>query len=70
MKKLILGLIQTTLSPFIIIFGSYALNQFKVSEMAGNFAAFMGGVSIVFNFCIGCALIIKGYQETKTFEGW
>lgn len=70
MKKIILGLCQTTLSPFIIILGYYAISQFKVAEGAMIFASVMGGLSVFFNFVIGCALIIRGYQEEKTFEGW
>lgn len=70
MNKLICGLIQTTLSPFIIIFGYFLISKFHVSKEAMIFASIMGGISIVFNFCIGCALIIRGYQDLNTFEGW
>lgn len=70
MKKIVIGLLQTTLSPFVIILGSYLISSFKVSEEAMIFASVMGGISIVFNFCIGCALIIRGYQDAETFKGW
>ena len=70
MKKIILGLVQTTLSPFIIIFGSYLLQSFNVDGGVMLFASIMGGVSIVFNFVIGCLLIVRGYQDEGTFKGW
>lgn len=70
MKKIILGLLQTTLSPFIIILGYNIISQFRVNEGALIFASVMGGLSICFNFVIGTLLIIKGYQELKAFDGW
>ena len=70
MKKIVIGLLQTTLSPFVIILGYYLISSFKVSEGAMIFASTMGGASIIFNFCIGCALIIRGYQDAETFKGW
>lgn len=45
MKKITIGLCQTTLSPFIIILGYYILSSFKVSESAMIFASIMGGCS-------------------------
>ncbi len=70
MKKIVIGLLQTTLSPFIIIFGYYVLSIFKVPEGTMTFASWMGGISIVFNFVMGCALIVQGYKDEKTFKGW
>ena len=70
MKKIIIGLLQTTLSPFVIILGSYLINGFNVSEGTLIFASIIGGASIIFNFVIGCALIIRGYQDAETFKGW
>lgn len=70
MKKLILGLCQTTLSPFIIILGGSIIHNFEINSNVMTFACVMGGLSIVFNFVIGCLLIIKGYQDLKTFDGW
>ena len=70
MKKIAIGLLQTTLSPFIIITGYYLISNFNVSEGAMIFASIMGGASVVFNFVIGCALIIRGYQDAETFKGW
>jgi hypothetical protein len=70
MKKILIGLLQTTLSPFVVIFGYYAMATFKVPEGVMIFASTMGGLAIVFNFVIGCALIVRGYQDEKTFEGW
>jgi len=70
MRKIGIGLLQTTLSPFIIIMGYYLISSFKVSEGAMIFASIMGGCSVVFNFAIGCALIIRGYQDAETFKGW
>jgi hypothetical protein len=46
------------------------MSIFKVPEAVMIFASTMGGVAIVFNFIIGCALIIRGHQDEKTFEGW
>lgn len=70
MKKIILGTILTTMSPFISIIGYYLLSNFKVSEGAMMFASVMGSLSIILNFIIGCLLIIKGYQDERTFAGW
>jgi len=70
MKKIAIGLIQTTLSPFVIILGYYMISSFKVSEGAMVFASIMGGASVIFNFGMGCALIIRGYQDSETFKGW
>lgn len=70
MRKLILGLIQTTLTPFIILFGSYLIQTFNVNDGALIFASIMGGIGVIFNFIIGCLLIIRGYQEQGTFDGW
>lgn len=70
MKKILIGLLQTTLSPLLVILGYYALSYFKASENATTFAYILGGVSIVFNFIIGLLLIIRGYQESETFKGW
>ena len=70
MKKIILGLVQTTLSPFIIIFGSHLLQSFNMNEETMIFASVMGSISIIFNFIIGCLLIVRGYQDEGTFKGW
>jgi hypothetical protein len=70
MNKIIIGLLQTTLSPFVIILGYYLISSFKVPEGPMFFASVMGGISIGFNFIIGCALIIRGYQDQQTFKGW
>lgn len=70
MKKIILGMFQTTLSPFIIILGYNLIIIFNVSDGAFEFASVIGGISILFNFFIGIALIIKGYQEEEIFKGW
>ena len=70
MKKIAIGLFQTTLSPFIIILGYYMISNFNVSESAMIFASVMGAISIIFNFCIGLLLIVKGYQESETFKVW
>ena len=70
MKKIIIGLIQTALSPFIVILGYYLIGSFKLSDGAMIFASIMGGTSVVFNFIMGCALIIKGYQDVDAFKGW
>jgi len=70
MKKIITGTIQTTLSPFIIIMGYNLISGLNVSNGSLIFASILGGISIVFNFGIGCALIIKGYQESEAFKGW
>jgi hypothetical protein len=50
--------------------GYYLISNFNVSEGAMIFASIMGGASVVFNFVIGCALIIRGYQDAETFKGW
>lgn len=70
MKKIAIGLLQTTLSPFVIIFGSLLISSFKVSDGTMFFACIVGGGSVIFNFIIGCALIIRGYQDVETFKGW
>jgi hypothetical protein len=70
MKKILIGLLQTTASPFIVILGYYIISTFKVPEAAMGFACFLGGLSIVVNFVIGCLLIVKGYQESGAFKGW
>jgi hypothetical protein len=70
MKKILCGLIQTTLSPFIIILGYYMLSSFSVPDGTMSFASIMGGFSIIFNFIMGCLLIVRGYQDSGTFKGW
>ena len=70
MKMITIGLIQTTLSPFIVIFGSLLMSSFKVSDDAMFFACMLGGGSVILNFLIGCALIVRGYQDSGTFKGW
>jgi len=70
MKKIILGLIQTTLSPFTVVLGGYLLQSFPASNGVMVFAGIMGVFSVIFNFIIGCLLIIRGYQDLGTFEGW
>ena len=70
MRKIILGLIQTILAPFIIIIGYHAISVFEVPSSVGTFASIIGGITIVFNWFIGILLIIKGYQEERVFKGW
>lgn len=54
----------------MIVLGYNIISQFKLPEGAMIFACFMGGTSIVFNFIIGCFLIVKGYQDIDAFKGW
>lgn len=70
MKKIILGLLQTTLTPFIIIIGYYAISFFETPQRVEIFAGVMGSITIVINWLIGVLLIIKGYQEVKAFKDW
>lgn len=71
MKKILLGMLMTTCSPFVSILGWYIIHFFKIgSSDAIMFASVMGCFSIVFNFIIGCLLIIRGYQDLGTFKGW
>ena len=70
MKKILIGLLQTTSSPFIIILGQYVISKFNAPDGAMFFALFLGGGSVLLNWMIGIMLIIKGYGETKAFEGW
>jgi len=70
MKKIAIGLAQTTLSPFTVIMGYYLMSKFNVSDGAMIFASIMGGLSVIFNFIMGSALIIRGYQDLEAFKGW
>lgn len=70
MKKLLIGLILTTSSPFIVILGNYLITNFKISNETTTFACVLGSLSIIFNFIIGILLIIKGHQDLGTFKGW
>jgi hypothetical protein len=70
MRKIILGLVQTILTPFIIIIGYYAISFFEVPKNVEIFSGVMGAITIVFNWLIGILLIIKGYQEAKVFKEW
>lgn len=70
MKKIIIGLLQIILCPFIIILGYYLINSFNVSEYAFWFASIMGGAAVIFIFSFGCALIIRGLEEEGIFRGW
>jgi len=70
MKKIIIGLIQTILTPFIIVLGYHLLSSFNAPEGVMIFACLIGGASIIFNFIIGLAMIVKGHKEEQTFKGW
>ena len=70
MRKIILGLFQAILSPFIIMIGYHAISVFEVPSAVATFASIIGGITIVFNWLVGMLLIIKGYQEEKIFKEW
>lgn len=64
-------MLMTTGSPFIVIIGAHLISLFSApSQGVLMFASCMGGFSIVVNFIIGLMLLIRGYQEQKTFSGW
>lgn len=71
MKKIFLGLLQTILTPLIIFTGNYLFFKLPwMTDEARNFAFVLGAITVVINWFIGILLIIRGYQETKTFDGW
>lgn len=69
MKKILIGLLQTSLSPFIVILGYYLIAVFSVPDGVRIFASVVGGSSICFNFVMGCILIVKGYRDVEVFKG-
>ncbi len=70
MKKLIIGLIILSATPFLIILGNYVIKYFQSNENVTIFACIMGGIAVCFNFIIACLLVIKGHQEVGSFKGW
>ena len=71
MKKIMFGMMQCLITPFIILGGSYLLYRFQwVNPDALTFATVLGGFSVFLNWGIGMLMIVKGYQEIKAFEGW
>jgi len=72
MKKLTIGALMLIANPFIVLIGAKLIHTIGCSlpEGAVIFACILGGASVIFNFGMGIALIIKGHQESKTFNGW
>ena len=72
MKKIITGAIMLAANPFIILLGSKIIYSvgYNIPEGAVFFACILGGASIIFNFIMGIALIVRGHQENQTFKGW
>lgn len=70
MKKLLLGVLQTALSPLAVAGGYYVINGLALPTAPYVFACVLGGLSLSFSFVIGILLIIRGYQELGTFKGW
>lgn len=68
MKKIIIGTLILTLSPFIVIGGAAILNSVKLQEGAFNFASILGGLSICINYFIAILLIIQGHKEQGTLK--
>jgi len=68
MKKIILGTLILTISPFIVILGAIILNNLKVQDGAFVFASILGGLSIIINYFIAILLIIQGHKENGTLN--
>ena len=65
MKKIIIGIAQTSLSPITILFGDIIISNFQVHENAMLFASIMGGISVCVNFIMGFFISIEAYKEYK-----
>lgn len=68
MKKIIIGTLILTFSPFLVILGGAILNSLKIQEVAFNFASILGALSICVNYFIGILLIIQGHKENGTLK--
>lgn len=68
MKKIILGTVIITLSPFVVIIGALILNNLKVQEGAFIFASILGALSICINYFIAVLMIAQGHKENETLN--
>ncbi len=68
MKKIILGTIIISTSPFITLLGGYILNNLKVQEGAFIFASILGGLSVIINYFIAVLMIAQGHKENQTLN--
>lgn len=60
--KILIGLTQTTFSPFIAAFGYKLIATLNLGD-ALIFVSVLGSFSMLFNFIIGCIILYKAYDE-------
>jgi len=68
MKKIIVGSLLMTISPFVIIFGSMLITQLNPPESAKSIAGFIGTMVVTFNCIMGALMVLSGHNENKTFD--
>ena len=68
MKKLIIGLLIMSITPFLVILGYLLISYFKVPDDISIVSMIFGLISLVVNYVIGIIMLIQGHQDLKSFN--